>query len=97
MMAKIHILDAIAEAAIFLKNDDVSGADLATAAMGETLFGLRLKPLSLYFPDQLLPISKPGDLKDLLGRFGQDTSGDQLALNVRLLHHLRNPARCQWV
>lgn len=87
--AKDRILDAICEAAKCLTTGDIAGADEASARMGDNRYTVRLKPLSLYFPDKLLPISKPDDLKELLHGFGQDTSGDQLALNTRLLRYLR--------
>lgn len=87
--AKTHILTAIRDGAERLQAGDIVGADLATARAGGNRYGVRLKPLALHFPELLLPISKPDDLKTLLRRFGQTPSGDQLALNVQLLAHLR--------
>ncbi|WP_221091413.1 AAA family ATPase [Deinococcus aquaedulcis] len=87
--ARARILDAIVQAAEKLEQGDVAGADIASALMGESRYGLRLKPLTLYFPRKLLPITQPGHLQHFLRLLGQVPSGDQAALNHQLLTFLR--------
>ena len=53
--------------------------------LGPNRYSLRAKPLSLYFPDQFLPISHPTHLKHFLSQFGAQPRGDLLALNSQLL------------
>jgi hypothetical protein len=51
--------------------------------------GLRCKPLSLYFPDQILPVFQPRHLEHFLNLFGTTPKGDALALNRQLLSVLK--------
>jgi 5-methylcytosine-specific restriction protein B len=51
--------------------------------------GLRCKPLYLYYPDDLLPISQPEHLRQFLTAFGMKPEGDVVALNRQLLSFLR--------
>ncbi|HEX8457624.1 MAG TPA: AAA family ATPase [Pyrinomonadaceae bacterium] len=51
--------------------------------------GLRVKPLSLYFPDQFLPVWQPAHLAYFLSLFGVKADGDVLKRNLMLLHVLR--------
>jgi len=62
---------------------------IGTETLGASL-GLRCKPLYLYFPDYLLPISQPDHLRQFLTAFGVKPEGDVLALNRQLLSFLRN-------
>lgn len=87
--ARSRILGSIVTAAERLAQGDIAGADRASAGMGEARYGLRMKPLSLYFPEKLLPISQPAHLQHFLRAFGQEPSGDQVALNHQLLTFLR--------
>lgn len=87
--ARAQILNAIVQAARKLEQGDVGDADQASAQMGESRYGLRLKPLFLYFPDRLLPITQPTHLQHFLRVLGQVPSGDQAALNHQLLTFLR--------
>jgi 5-methylcytosine-specific restriction protein B len=50
---------------------------------------LRSKPLSLYFPDQILPVFQPKHLEHFLNLFGESPKGDALALNRQLLGTLQ--------
>jgi 5-methylcytosine-specific restriction protein B len=52
--------------------------------------GLRCKPLYLYFPEELLPISQPEHLQEFLRKFGAQPEGEVLALNRQLLLLLRS-------
>lgn len=63
---------------------------LGRERLGPNKYGLRAKPLYLYFPDQFLPISKREDLRYFLTCFGEQPQGDLLALNRQLLRHLSN-------
>ena len=56
--------------------------------LGENL-GLRCKPLSLYFPDEFLPIFQPKHLKHFLSLFGATPKGDALAMSRQLLDVLK--------
>src|SRR5215216_1056780 len=49
------------------------------------LLGLRCKPLYLYFPNDLLPISQPEHLRKFLTVFGATREGEVLQLNRQLL------------
>ena len=51
--------------------------------------GLRCKPLSLYFPDQILPVFQPRHLEHFLKVFGETPKGEALALNRQLLNVLK--------
>jgi 5-methylcytosine-specific restriction enzyme B len=74
-----------------VQNDDFSSLDqIGATALGANRYGLRAKPLYLYFPDKFLPIASPGYLRHALHIFGQPTDGDLLGLNRRLLQALRN-------
>lgn len=64
--------------------------EIARESLGSKRYGLRVKPLSLYFPDRFLPIANPDHLRYFLSLFGQPTDGDVLALNRRLLTHLQS-------
>lgn len=84
------ILGGITAGAERLQQRDVKGADDATsAAMGFNRYTMRLKPLTLYFPDLLLPITNPDHLRSFLTAIGQEPSGDQAELNVQLLQALK--------
>lgn len=87
--ARETILNAIVQAARKLEEGDLGGADQASAQMGEARYGLRLKPLFLYFPERLLPITQPRHLQHFLRALGQVPSGDQAALNHQLLTFLQ--------
>jgi len=88
--AKQRILNGIVQGAAALRHGNIREMDQATAqAMGEDRYTMRLKPLSLYFPEQLLPIFNPEHLKHFLRTLGEEPSGDQGALNVQLLSALR--------
>jgi predicted RNA-binding protein with PUA-like domain len=59
--------------------------------LGQWRFGLRTKPLYLYFPDQFLPMSQPEHVRHFLKAMGVEPRGEILALNrqlLRLLHDL---------
>lgn len=51
--------------------------------------GLRCKPLTLYFPDEFLPVFQSDHIKHFLSIFGAKPEGDVLALNRQLLRLLR--------
>ena len=51
---------------------------------------LRIKPLSLYFPEQFLPIASLTDLGLFLDAFGQTPTNGLLGRNRQLLNHLRS-------
>lgn len=87
--ARQRILGAIREAADHLKAGEITEADKAAAKMGEDRYSLRLKPLYLYEPKLLLPITSPTHLQYFLRLFGQEPRGDQIAMNRQLLAVLR--------
>lgn len=87
--ARRRMLGGIAEAAKLLEAGQVAQADEVGASIGGQRYSMRLKPLSLYFPDLLLPISSPTHLQHFLRLFGQEPAGDQLALNQQLLRFLK--------
>lgn len=85
-----RILGGVVRAAGKLEQGDVAGTDSATSeAMGDNKYTMRLKALSLYFPERLLPIFNPEHLKHFLRALDQEPTGDQAALNVQLLESLR--------
>ena len=51
--------------------------------------GLRCKPLSLYFPDEILPVFQPKHLEHFLNLFGATPKGEALSLNRQLLSVLK--------
>lgn len=57
--------------------------------LGQSRYGLRCKPLSIYFPDQFLPVWQPEHLANFLREFGAEPRGEVLALNRQLLELLR--------
>jgi 5-methylcytosine-specific restriction protein B len=57
--------------------------------LGPNSEGLRCKPLSLYFPDQFLPVFQSDHIKHFMSVFGVTPEGDVLALNRQLLSVLR--------
>lgn len=88
--ARRRVLGAIADSAELLREGQTAQADQAAASMGENRYSMRLKPLFLYFPELLLPISSPTHLQHFLRLFGQEPSGDQMAMNQQLLAFLRS-------
>jgi len=58
--------------------------------LGRNGQGLRCKPLSLYFPDQFLPVFQSDHLKHFMAIFGAKPEGDVLALNRQFLGVLRS-------
>lgn len=87
--AKDRTLKAIQSGAQRVAADDYVGADDATAQMGEWRYTLRLKPLTLYFPDKLLPINNPYHLQHFLRLFGQEPTGGPISMNRQLLTYLQ--------
>lgn len=57
--------------------------------LGQNRYSLRNKPLSLYYPDELLPINNLYHLKSFLNVLGAEPHGDLHALNLQLLNCLR--------
>lgn len=57
--------------------------------LGPSSYGLRCKPLSLYFPDQFLPMWQPEHIGHFLKIFGAEPRGEVLARNRQLLQLLR--------
>jgi MoxR-like ATPase len=64
--------------------------EVGAKTLGSNRYSLRAKPLSLYFPDQFLPISNPAHLRHFLKVFGLNPQGDLHALNRQLLQYLRS-------
>lgn len=87
--ARQRILGAIVKAAELLREGETGQADQAAASMGENRYSMRLKPLYLYEPDLLLPITSPTHLQYFLRLLGQEPSGDQITMNQQLLQVLR--------
>jgi hypothetical protein len=63
--------------------------DIGARYLGQHSYGMRCKPLSLYFPDQFLPMWQPAHIERFLNLFGAEASGDVLARNRQLLLLLR--------
>ncbi|HEX6186331.1 MAG TPA: AAA family ATPase [Pyrinomonadaceae bacterium] len=57
--------------------------------LGQWRYGLRTKPLYLYFPDQFLPMSQPEHVRHFLKAVGAEPRGEILSLNRQLLQLLR--------
>jgi hypothetical protein len=58
--------------------------------LGQVRYGLRAKPLSLYFPDEFLPTYSPEHLAFFLKLFGAEPQGEVLTRNRQLLQLLRS-------
>jgi hypothetical protein len=58
--------------------------------LGPWRFGLRCKPLYLYFPEEFLPMSQPEHVRHFLRALGVEPRGEILALNRQLLRLLRD-------
>jgi predicted RNA-binding protein with PUA-like domain len=57
--------------------------------LGQSRYGLRCKPLSIYFHEQFLPVWQPEHIRHFLKIFGAEPRGEVLALNRQLLQLLR--------
>jgi hypothetical protein len=79
-----HLIQAVKEKR-FAELDAIGAAEL-----GPNRYSLRGKPLYMYFPDEFLPISNPEHLAHFLRRLGETPQGDLMALNRRLLLHMRS-------
>lgn len=90
--ARQRILGAVRAGEHALSEDDVPGADAATAVMGENRYGVRHKPIYLYHPDKLLPISNPYHIQGFLRQLGETPSGGPMAMNRQLLQALADHA-----
>lgn len=58
--------------------------------LGQVRYGLRAKPLSLYFPDEFLPTYSSEHLAFFLKLFGVEPEGEVLTRNRQLLQVLRS-------
>jgi 5-methylcytosine-specific restriction protein B len=58
--------------------------------LGQWRYGLRSKPLYLYFPEEFLPMSQPEHVRHFLRALGVEPRGEILALNRQLLQLLRD-------
>ncbi|HEV7858741.1 MAG TPA: AAA family ATPase [Pyrinomonadaceae bacterium] len=58
--------------------------------LGQVRYGLRAKPLSLYFPDEFLPTYSLEHLASFLKLFGAEAQGEVLTRNHQLLKLLRS-------
>lgn len=58
--------------------------------LGQSRYGLRCKPLSIYFPEQFLPVWQPEHVANFLKEFGVEPRGDVLSRNRQLLELLRS-------
>lgn len=58
--------------------------------LGQSSYGLRCKPLSLYFPEQFLPMWQPEHIARFLKVFEAEPQGDVLTRNRQLLQLLRS-------
>ena len=79
-------LEALIKAADEGRFDDLDR--IGNQQLGDAL-ALRCKPLYLYFPNDLLPISQPEHLRRFLKIFGVEGDGGVLSLNRQLLSVLR--------
>jgi predicted RNA-binding protein with PUA-like domain len=57
--------------------------------LGQSRYGLRCKPLTLYFPEEFLPVWQPEHIAHFLKLFGAEPRGEVLARNRQLLELLR--------
>jgi 5-methylcytosine-specific restriction enzyme B len=57
--------------------------------LGQWRYGLRCKPLYLYFPEHILPVWQPEHIANFLKVFGAEPRGEVLARNRQLLELLR--------
>jgi 5-methylcytosine-specific restriction protein B len=57
--------------------------------LGPSRYGLRCKPLSIYFPEHILPVWQPEHIAHFLKLFGAEPRGEVLARNRQLLELLR--------
>lgn len=58
--------------------------------IGQWRYGLRCKPLTIYFPEQFLPMWQPEHIAHFLKIFGAAPHGEVLARNRQLLQLLRS-------
>jgi 5-methylcytosine-specific restriction protein B len=63
---------------------------IGSEQLGQVRYGLRVKPLSLYFPDEFLPTYSPEHLASFLKLFGVEPEGEVLTRNRQLLKLLRS-------
>lgn len=76
-------LDKLVRAASEHRFDELD--QIGDEYLGENRNGLRVKPLSLYFPDYFLPIFQPEHIASFLEVFGQQPKGKIVARNRLLL------------
>lgn len=64
--------------------------EIGSHHLGSARYGLRGKPLALYYPDDFLPITNPAHVEHFLKVFGEEPEGDLLSRNRQLLNLLRS-------
>jgi hypothetical protein len=81
-------LTALVEAAEQGRFDELDR--IGREQLGQVRYGLRAKPLSLYFPDEFLPTYSLEHLASFLKLFGAEAQGEVLTRNHQLLKLLRS-------
>jgi 5-methylcytosine-specific restriction protein B len=79
-------LARLVEAAAAKRFDELDA--IAEPWLGGNL-SLRCKPLSMYFPDDFLPVFQPAHLEYFLKLFGATANGEALTMNLQLLGVLK--------
>lgn len=86
-----HIKNGLAALAQATEQERFDELDkIGREQLGQVRYGLRVKPLSLYFPDEFLPTYSPEHLAFFLKLFGAEPQGEVLARNRQLLQLLRS-------
>jgi len=63
--------------------------EIGRKQVGQSLTGLRSKPLALYFPDEFIPTFQPEHIANFLKLFGAKPKGEVLTRNRQLLELMR--------
>ena len=77
----------LVEAAQEKQSDELDA--IGRKLLGKQSYSMRIKPLSLYFPNEILPISSLNHLKFFLSLFEQASQGEATAHNRQLLQWMQ--------
>lgn len=85
-----RLRNGLVQLAEAIQNEEWNTLDsIADNRLGPNRQALRSKPISLYFPDEFLPIASLGNLERFLKVFDQTPQNGLLLRNRQLLTHLR--------
>ncbi len=81
-------LTALVEAVVRGRFDELDR--IGEEQIGQSRYGLRCKPLTLYFPEEFLPVWQPDHIANFLRIFESEPHGEVIARNRQLLLLLRS-------